>query len=170
MKREDNRNCQRGTIEFRPEEKSRNFQTQTTIGKLTNWNLAVFAQPRHPDFYNKKVIQVLDTDFWTFDFECFADKEEFGNKFKKTIWKRNQAQNISRRDTETILQLGENNGCLEKRTNNPRAASIYSATSVSNDAPLLRPISQLSAFGMDDSYVGSEENARNYLVVSKSLL
>jgi hypothetical protein len=60
---------------------------------INSWNLSLFAQPRHPDFYNRKVLEEMSCKFLNLDFATFEDKRTFDLKFNNALRLRNTAQN-----------------------------------------------------------------------------
>jgi len=60
---------------------------------INSWNLSLFGQPRHPDFYNRKVLEEMSCKFLNLDFTTFEDKRTFDLKFNKALDLRDTAEN-----------------------------------------------------------------------------
>lgn len=155
-----NRQCARSVIEKRNRKDSQlPFTTRTltaTKNNLSAWNLGVFAQPRHPLFYSKKMVQSLKTDFLNVDFASVPDRVEFAKKFDKALQLRNKAEAEYRRIVEVTRFLGERNGHepLPPPQRGPsRSASMssFSLPRIPDRPPQIRPLSPVSVFDVEDS-------------------
>jgi hypothetical protein len=60
---------------------------------INSWNLSLFAQPRHPDFYDRKVLEEMSCKFLNLDFATLEDKRTFDLKFNKALDLRDTAEN-----------------------------------------------------------------------------
>jgi hypothetical protein len=59
---------------------------------INSWNLSLFAQPRHPDFYNRKVLEEMSCKFLNLDFATFEDKRTFDLKLNNALNLRDDAE------------------------------------------------------------------------------
>jgi hypothetical protein len=60
---------------------------------INSWNLSLFAQPRHPDFYNRNVLEEMSCKFLNLDFATLEDKRTFDLKFNNALDLRDKAEN-----------------------------------------------------------------------------
>ncbi|KAH8707071.1 hypothetical protein GQ44DRAFT_763768 [Phaeosphaeriaceae sp. PMI808] len=149
--------CQRSVIERRNKKDSRlSFTTRTLSvhrNDLSIWNLGVFAQPRHPLFNNKRVCQESSIDFLNVDFASVADRVEFKRKFQKALELRNKAEVEHQEIVKITNYLGEKNGRPPPpiSTRRPsRVDSMNPLARVPERSPMLRPLSPVSVFRMND--------------------
>jgi hypothetical protein len=124
---------------------------------LSAWNLTIFAQPRHPMFENRKVVQQLNCNFLNLDFNTVAEKDQFAKKFKMALNLRDDAAMDFDKIVSVATLLSEKMGDVSKVKKNvlmkpSRKGSMFSFKStktVSQGPPKLRPISSFSSLGLD---------------------
>ncbi|KAH6680932.1 hypothetical protein B0J14DRAFT_696255 [Halenospora varia] len=159
--------CVRSVIEKRDRKGSRqSFTTHTLTAKkdnLSEWNLGVFAQPRHPLFNSRKTVQEMDSEFLNVDFASVADRVEFRRKFNKALQMRNAAEAEYQHIIRHTEYLSERNGRPPPPPRGPpRSDSMYSLPRIPDRPPVIRPLSPVSIFGVNDSgvegIVNSDEN------------
>lgn len=113
---------------------------------LNDWNLALFGQPRHPMFYDKKVLPRVECNYLALDFATVEDRQKFTKYFKNALRKRNKAENRYRGVLITARYIDEGG-----RLPNPqarRASTVTSEESISEEPPFLQPISRMSSLNI----------------------
>lgn len=157
--------CTRSVIENRAKKGSRlSFTTYTLTAEkdnLNKWNLGVFAQPKHPLFNDRRTVQEIRSEFLNIDFASVEDRVEFGRKFDKALQLRNAAEAEYLRIIRDTKYLSERNGrpAPASPRGPSRSDSIYSLPAIPDRPPIIRPLSPVSIFGMNDS--GLDEDIVN---------
>jgi hypothetical protein len=156
--------CRRTVIEKQDKKGSRQeFNTRTLTAnkdKLNEWNLGVFAQPRHPSM---KTVQTMRSEFLSIDFASVAHRVEFRGKFTRALQKRDEAE----ADYQGIIR---DTRYLNERNGNPpspplprgpsRSDSIRSLSRLPDRPPVIRPLSPFSTFRMND-YASANDGTSN---------
>jgi hypothetical protein len=144
--------CHRSVIEKRRNGSSelpflvRRMSAETE--QLSDWNLTVFGQPRHPMFHTSKNIQQMEKcKYLNLDFNSVEDKLEFVTKFNKAIKLRDQAENEFQDILRTSEFFGEKMGVPEegKKLTKVREKRSSSMTTLAEGPPFLEPISRFSS-------------------------
>lgn len=118
--------------------------------KLSDLNISIFSQPRHPSFNNRKIVEQIDNvKMLKLDFDSIEDRQEFTKKFNMALKKRDEAEIAYQKMHQTIRFEGEKLGQVAK-AKPPSKTLFKSPTSTNLQPPMLNPLSRFSTLTLGE--------------------
>jgi hypothetical protein len=144
--------CRRIVIEKRKSKGSDTpFQVRRMTQTLSQWNLSVFAHPRHPHFDNRKIVHSFDCKFLNLDFDTVVEREEFALKFNRALELRDAAEKEFRRICNRTSFLSEKLGEIKPKEKERRASTPSRVTRASTGSSFKGSIGSSSSSGSGDT-------------------
>jgi FtsZ-binding cell division protein ZapB len=121
-----------------------------STSELSDWNISIFSQPRHPSFNDKKVVEQIDNvKLLKLEFDSLEDRQEFTAKFNLALRKRDEAERNYQKIHRTIQWEGEKLGQSSKPGKLSKSIS-RSSTMTSLEPLFLQPLSRFSSLTISE--------------------